>query len=72
MVDHVIYAAPNVDSASSQFARDYGVMPSPGGRHLGYGTRNALVGLGPHTYLELVGIDEEQNMPAGRPAALST
>ena len=66
MVDHVIYAAPNVDSASSQFARDYGVMPSPGGRHLGYGTRNALVGLGPHTYLELVGIDEEQNMPASR------
>ena len=67
MIDHVIYATPDLDAAVAAFAREHGVSPEPGGRHLGFGTRNALVGLGAHTYLELVGIDLQQDVPpAGR------
>jgi hypothetical protein len=40
------------------------VSPVIGGRHLGFGTRNALVRLGECTYLEIVGIDPDQAMPA--------
>lgn len=35
----------------------------PGGRHLGEGTRNALIGLGPGIYLELIGTDLHQPPP---------
>ncbi|MBC5827138.1 MAG: VOC family protein [Candidatus Eremiobacteraeota bacterium] len=45
MIDHIIYAAPDLDRAIVQFTREYGVTPLAGGRHIGLGTRNALVGL---------------------------
>jgi hypothetical protein len=41
-------------------------LAAPGGRHIGFGTRNALVGLGERIYLEIVGIDSEQELPAGK------
>lgn len=34
-------------------------MPVPGGRHVGRGTANYLVGLGPGCYLEIIGPDPE-------------
>jgi len=40
-----------------------GVTPAPGGQHRGRGTRNALVRLGPRTYLEIVGPDPDQPPP---------
>ena len=43
-----------------------GVRATPGGQHLGLGTRNALIALGPLTYLEIVGPDPEQLKPARR------
>jgi hypothetical protein len=64
LIDHIIYAAPDLERAVSDANREYGVAPVPGGRHSGFGTRNALVGLGNRTYLELVGIDREQSIPA--------
>jgi len=41
-----------------------GVRASPGGRHEGLGTWNALVALGPEVYLEIVSPDPSQGPPA--------
>lgn len=66
MIDHVIYAAPDLDRAVQKFADEYGVQATPGGAHPGFGTRNALIGLGTRTYLEIVGIDYEQDLPPAK------
>jgi hypothetical protein len=66
MIDHLIYAAPGLPSAIEDFEREYGVAPSLGGRHAGFGTRNALVGLGPDIYLEIMALDPEQHVPPSR------
>jgi hypothetical protein len=66
LIDHIIYAAPDLERAIGDVRGRYGVSPVPGGRHPGYGTRNALVGLGESLYLELVGIDREQTVPAAK------
>jgi len=64
VIDHIVYAAPNLERAIDDFATQYGIAPVSGGRHPGFGTRNALVGLGETMYLELVGIDAEQKISA--------
>ncbi|GAC1470581.1 MAG: VOC family protein [Gemmatimonadaceae bacterium] len=66
MIDHIIYAAPDLDLAVAECSRRYGITPSPGGRHIGFGTRNALVGLGEDRYLEIVALDPEQDVPVQR------
>lgn len=40
-----------------------GLAPRPGGSHEGGGTANALLGLGPGRYLELLGPDPDQGEP---------
>jgi len=42
-IDHLVYAAPDLDAACAEIERRLGVAPSPGGQHIGRGTRNALV-----------------------------
>jgi hypothetical protein len=64
LIDHIIYAAPDLERAIGDLHDAYGVSPTPGGRHPGFGTRNALVGLGEEMYLELVSIDREQSVAA--------
>lgn len=66
MIDHVIYAAPDLEPAIAEFTRRYGIAPSPGGRHIVFGTRNALVGLTKNMFLEIVAIDPQQDVPANR------
>lgn len=56
-LDHLVYAAPDLDAAVAEFAEATGVEPAEGGRHLGRGTRNYLVAFGPTSYLEIVGPD---------------
>ena len=57
LIDHLVYATPDLDLGIDTIERLLGVRATPGGQHLGAGTRNALVALGPGTYLEIVGPD---------------
>lgn len=59
-LDHLVFAAPDLAAAVSAFEKATGVAPSPGGAHPNWGTRNALVSLGPNSYLEIIGPDPEQ------------
>ena len=62
MIDHLVLATPDVEGTTDDLARRLGVMAEPGGRHLGFGTRNALLSLG-DCYLEILGPDSGQHRP---------
>lgn len=62
-VDHLVYAAPDLEAAADSLEDLLGVRASAGGQHTGRGTRNALIALGPSCYLEILGPDPEQPKP---------
>ena len=64
-VDHLLYATPDLDLGVATVEQLLGVHASTGGQHLGFGTRNALISLGPSMYFEIVGPDPAQPKPAG-------
>ena len=65
MIDHLVYATDDLERTVASFTDRFRVAPTPGGRHLGWGTRNELVGPGDGAYLELVGPDRGQHDPDG-------
>ena len=62
-VDHLVYATPDLNRGIDDLEKLLGIRATPGGQHLGIGTRNAVIALGPTTYFEIIGPDPEQPEP---------
>ena len=62
-LDHLVVAGATLAQAIEHFADLTGVVARPGGRHATMGTHNALVRLGPKTYVELIAIDPDATPP---------
>ncbi len=46
-VDHLVYAVPDLDRGIAYIEQLLGIRATLGGRHVGRGTHNALLALGP-------------------------
>jgi hypothetical protein len=64
-VDHLVWGGRDLEQEIDRLQALIGVRATPGGRHIGQGTRNALISLGRAMYLELIGPDPSQAPPAG-------
>ena len=65
LLDHLVYATPDLETTCRDLEIRLGVRASAGGQHPGRGTRNALISIGPRAYLEIIGPDSLQ--PETRP-----
>lgn len=65
-VDHLVYGVPDLRAGVAEMADRLGVRAAPGGKHVGRGTHNAILGLGGASYLEIIALDPDQ-APARAP-----
>ena len=63
-LDHLVLACDELGAGVEYLAQLTGVTPQPGGKHPTMGTHNAVLRLGPRTYLELIAIDPEAPKPS--------
>ena len=63
IVDHLVYATPDLQFGIETIERMTGVRAVSSGQHPGRGTRNALISLGSGVYLEIIGRDPDQPTP---------
>ncbi len=63
VLDHLVYGVPDLEAGVEDLTRRTGIRATAGGRHQGRGTHNALLGLGPGSYLELIAPDPGQPTP---------
>ncbi|HKA54525.1 MAG TPA: VOC family protein [Candidatus Binatia bacterium] len=63
MLDHIVYAVPDLARAVTDLEQRLGVRATPGGKHTGLGTHNALLSLSEESYIEVIGPDPEQPPP---------
>ncbi len=61
-LDHILLGAPDLDAASAAFAEVTGVVPTTGGSHPGFGTRNKLASIGPDVFWEVMAPDPAQDI----------
>ena len=66
LLDHLVFATPDLDRTVGELEGRLDIRAAAGGAHPGEGTRNALIGLGPSSYLEILGPDPGQ-VPFDRP-----
>ena len=71
-LDHIVFAAHDLDAAVEILHGRLGVRAGAGGRHVGVGTHNALLSFGEDAYLEVIAPDPTQPAPARRPFGLDS
>ena len=59
LIDHLVYAVPDLAAGVAEVEERFGVRARAGGRHIGLGTHN-----GARTYLEIIAPDPGQPEPS--------
>jgi hypothetical protein len=66
MIDHLVYGVVDLQRSVTDIADQIGVTPTEGGRHIGRGTRNYLLGLSDSCYLEIIALDPDNPVAGGQ------